>query len=206
MKLLLSMLTLAATWTAYAQGTSEAILNYTSNASGLAPGTAGWTFQTSAFINVTDLGCFADVFVNNPGITNIEVGLWDQGGNLLASNSVSSSSTLLDQTRYVSITPLLLSPSTTYSIGIYSPGGSIGLDVVSGTGGNTASTSAGITLGQIAFSPAGFAFPSEYPGGPGSLYAGPNFQYQPGVPEPSSCLLLCLGGLLLAARPRNRRL
>lgn len=205
MKLLLSVVALAATWTACAQGTSEAILSYNPSGSGLVSATAGWNFQATTFMNVTELGCFAYVF-DNPTITNIQVGLWNAGGALLASNTITPNSVQFDSTRYESITPVALDAGQTYSIGIYSPGGSIGLDVVSGSGASTAFTSAGITNLVIALSSSGFAYPSQHPGGPGSLYAGPNFQYQGGVPEPASCLLLCLGGLLLAVRQRNRRL
>jgi hypothetical protein len=205
MKLILSILALAAAWTAGAQGTSEAILNYSSTASGPVSATAGWTFQTAAYINVTDLGCFADVFVNNPVVTKIQVGLWDSAGDLIASNSVSSTSTLYDQTRYESITPVLLSPGANYHIGVFYSGGIIGLDVAGASFGGSLSNSLSIQLGALALAGSGFTSPAEQPGTTGAIYAGPNFRYSGGVPEPSSCLLLGLGGLLLAARRRSQR-
>src|ERR1035437_7538576 len=99
MKKLLSLAMLAATWTAFAQGTFEAIQSYDYNITGSVNATAGWTFQTTNFLSVTSLGCFADVFVNNATVNSIQVGLWAPDGSLLASSTVTPSSTLFDQTR-----------------------------------------------------------------------------------------------------------
>ena len=84
--------------------------------------TAGWTFQTTNAFTVTELGCFANVFEDNPGVTSVQVGLWDDSGSLLASNSITPASTLFDQTRYESITPVSLSPGQVYHLGVYYSG------------------------------------------------------------------------------------
>src|ERR1039458_3182500 len=87
MKFLLLIAALTATCTALAQEASEAILDYTDDLGAFVNVTVGWTFQTSTTLTVTSLGCFADVFVNNPGLNAIQVGLWDHNGSLLASRS-----------------------------------------------------------------------------------------------------------------------
>ena len=176
MKFLFSLAVLAASWTACAQGTS-AIQGYLYNVSGsVSNATAGWTFQTTTGLTVTNLGCFADVFVHNPDVTAIQVGLWAPGGSLLASDTVTPSSalSLSDQTRYESITPVFLTSGQLYHVGVFYAGW-LGLDL-----------------------------PGPSTGG--SIYAGPNFlYYKGGIPEPSSWLLLGLGGLLLAARRNHQR-
>ena len=204
MKKLLSLAVLAATWTACAQGTFEAIQSYVYDVSGSVTATAGWTFQTTTPLSATSLGCFADVFVNNTTVNAIQVGLWAPDGSLLASNTVTPSSTLFDQTRYVSITPVLLNPGQLYHVGIFYGGGTLGLDIPGSSIGGSVSPAPEIQLGGTAVSSSGFAFPAEVPGTSGSIYAGPNFRYQNGVPEPSAWLLLGLGGVLLAARLRSR--
>jgi hypothetical protein len=178
MKFLLSLAALAATCTAFAQGTSEAILGYTDNISGFFDTTTGWTFQTTKALTVTELGCFAKVFDDNPAVTAIQVGLWDHNGSLLASNSISPGSILFDQTRYESITPVSLDSGQTYHLGVYYSGGSIGLDAAGPSTGGTVSASPEIQLDGTALSTSGFAFPAEDAGTAGSIYAGPNFQFQ----------------------------
>ena len=204
MKKLLSLAVLAATWTACAQGTFEAIQSYVYEVSGSVTATAGWTFQTTTPLSATSLGCFADVFVNNTTVNAIQVGLWAPDGSLLASNTVTPSSTLFDQTRYVSITPVLLNPGQLYHVGIFYGGGTLGLDIPGSSIGGSVSNSPAIQVGALALSSSGFSFPAEQSGTGGSIYGGPNFRYQKGVPEPSSWLLLGLGGALLAARLRTR--
>src|ERR1017187_787890 len=97
MKLLLSIAVLAAAGSAWAQGTFEAISDYTQDAVAPVNGTAGWTFEPTADLTVTDLGCFANVFSKNLNLTTVEVGLWAPGGLLLASTFISpGNSTLFD--------------------------------------------------------------------------------------------------------------
>jgi hypothetical protein len=207
MKFLLSLAALAVTCTGLAQGTSEAILSYSDSISSFGNGaSSGWTFQTTTPVTVTELGCFARVFVENPTATSIQVGLWNSSQFLMAFNSITLSSPLTDQTRYESVSPVLLVPGTTYHIGVYNPGGVLGLGVAGAAASGTISSSAAIQLRGTALASAGFAFPAEQPGPNGSIYVGPNFQYQGDVPEPSSWLLLGFGGLFLAARRSHRSL
>jgi hypothetical protein len=207
MKLLLAIAVLAAAGSGWAQGTFEAISDYTQDAVAPINGTAGWTFQPSADLTVTDLGCFANVFSKNLNLTSVEVGLWAPGGTLLTSTFISpGSSTLFDNTLYGAITPVLLSPGQIYEVGIFAlPGGNLSLDASLG---GSFLIGPGITVRGTALVNTGtFARPIEAQPIDGAIYAGPNLRYQEGgVPEPSSGLLLSLGALLLAAvRARKQR-
>ncbi len=183
MKYLLSLVALAATCTGLAQGSLEGILSYANSISGYADTTVGWTFSTTNVFGVTDLGCFANVFEDNPDVASVQVGFWDDSGNLLASNSITPASMLFDQTRYESITPVLLDPGT-YHLGVYYSGGGIGLDVAGPSTGGSVSASPAIQVDGIAFATTGgFAYPPAVPGTVGSIYAGPNFRF---LLEPTS--------------------
>jgi hypothetical protein len=199
MKNLLLIAALAASYSAWAQGGLEAIPSY--NQSAIAPplsSTAGWTFETTTNLIALDLGCFTNVFLNNPSATKVEVGLWAQDGSLLASTDVTPASTPLNHSLYEAITPVFLSPGLIYYLGVFSPpDGSLVLDAsVAGD----FSTTPDISVRGTALGVAGFTFPVETQPLDGAIYAGPNFQYQEGVPEPACGLLLCFGGLLLVAR------
>ena len=204
MKFWLSIITLAATWSAWAQGSSEAIVSYTYTVSGTANAAAGWTFQTAATIAVTDLGCFADVFVNNPSLSAVQVGLWAPDGTLLASDSVSPTNALVNQTRYGSITPTVLSPGIVYSVGVYG-GGTIGLDIPGLSASDSISNSPTIIVGGLALATSGFSYPMALSGTQGAIYGGPNFRYQGAVPEPNAYVLIGLGGLAFAVMRSRRR-
>lgn len=202
MKILLLIAALAAACSAWAQGNSEAIPDY--NQSAVAPpqsATAGWTFEATANLMALDLGCFTNVFLNNP-VTDIKVGLWGADGSLLASTDITPASTLSGHSLYQAINPVALNPGQVYAIGVFAPPNG-GLILDASIVGDF-STSPDISVVGTALAQAGFAFPVQSQPPDGAIYAGPNFQFQEGVPEPSSALLLCLGGLLLAARRRAR--
>jgi hypothetical protein len=204
MKFLFGIVALATAWTAAAQGTSEAIVGH-SNPSPVVTttsGTVGWTFQPAISITVTHLGCFDDLFINTGSINTIWVELWRSDGFLLASNSITRGSVLLNQSRYESILPVPLDPGQVYNIGAYSPDGSFSVEVCGGGAGGSVSVSPEIYLRAAAINTNGFGFPAEVPSTGGSAYLGPNFQYQGRIPEPSSGLLLAFGALLLAFRRR----
>jgi hypothetical protein len=205
MKLLFSIATLLTAWTGFSQGTTEAIFSYDKSISG-GPfdGAAGWTFQMNSNERALYLGCFAKVFDIYP-TASIQVGLWSDSGSLLASSVITSSSPLENATRYESITPVALDPGQIYHLGAYYGGALNGfyLDVAGAAAGGSISNSPAIQLRGAASALSGFSFPAEETGALGSIYAGPNFRY--GIPEPSSGLLVVLGGLLLAARRNVRR-
>lgn len=177
MKFLLSLAALTVTCTALAQETAEAILSYTASISIYASTTVGWTFQTTNAFTVTDLGCFAKVFSDNPGITSVQVGLWNDSGVLLASNTITSASMLFNQTRYQPITQSQFDPGT-YHLGVYYSGGGISLDVAGPSTGGSVSAFPGFVVTGVAIATnGGFAFPPTVPGTGGSIQAGPNFQF-----------------------------
>ena len=179
MKYLLSLVALAATCSGLAQGPSEAILGYdASSVAGYVDATVGWTFQTTNAEAVTWLGCFAKVFENNPQVASAQVGLWDDSGILLASNSISPASILFDQTYYASIVPVWLYPGQVYHLGVYYAGGSFGLEVAGPTIGGSVSASREILVDGIAFATNGFSYPPAVSGTTNSIVAGPNFRFQ----------------------------
>jgi len=200
MRILLSLGFAAAVWTAFGQGTFQALpgdpQNHTTTT--YFGGTVGGTFQVTNHITVTDLGCFNYVFDSNPGA--IQVGLWDSSGSLLASNTITPASTLVDYTRYESITPVFLDPGHTYHLGAYSTNETIYLNLALGGTTDPVTTAPQIALGNAARTEGWFASPAVWPSTPGAFYLGANFRFQDRVPEPASGLLLGLGGLFLLIR------
>jgi len=201
MKILLQIAALALVLTANAQGTSEAVLNFSGSIVGNSPHTVGWTFQTTGNISVTDLGVFNYIVTSQ---TNIQVGLWDSSNNLLASNTITPASTLTNQTRYASITPVLCIPGVVYHIGAFAPNVlSIQFDVVTPDLGGSVTLSPELQLrGSAESVGASFSSPAEI-AADGSIFLAPNFQYTPVAPEPSGFALLCLGGLVFTAVNRK---
>jgi hypothetical protein len=209
MRILGWMILLATVRMAHAQGSFEAMVNYVGTTSdhisqifSSEPGTVGWTFQPTAGISVTSLGALTYALPSG----STDVGLWDASGTLLASVVVNSSSTLVDQSRYVAITPLLLTAGQTYYLGEYSAAGAIQSIAInpnepSGPDGY-ATMGPYIQLEAAAYGNPAFGFPTITEGAPGSAIVAPNFQFQP-VPEPSELGLLGAG--LIAVLAKRRR-
>src|SRR5215470_11768968 len=107
------LVSMALLFLASASKATEGILSYVGSDGGFVVGTAGWTFQPLTPISVTSLGCF-DYILNANSQSPMSVGLWADNGTLLASNSVTASSPLVDQSRYEPITPVTLTPGLTY--------------------------------------------------------------------------------------------
>jgi hypothetical protein len=169
---------LLVTGTVLAQGASEAILGYEASGTIGYAATLGWTFESTNAFAVTQLGCFAKVFEDYPLVTSVQVGLWNDSGLLLVSNSITPSSSLVDQTRYESITPVALAPGQVYHLGVSYPGGSLGLDVAGPTVGGSVTASPEIQVDAVAFSNSGFTSPVAMSGTAGSIVVGPNFRFQ----------------------------
>lgn len=194
---------LTATLTVAAQGSMEAMLNFSltngatySAISSSVNRSLGWTFQPTVNLEVTALGAFDYIL---SGSEQIQVGLWNASGVLLASEIINASSTPNNQSLYQSITPALLTANQTYYLAAYlinSPAGSFqfyvtGPDVTDPNG--YATMSPEIQLGSAAYTPsAGFAFPSTTEGSGGDAVVAPNFQFQ-AVPEPSTICPLGIG-------------
>jgi hypothetical protein len=174
-----------------AHGAAEAILGYTESLSAYVGTTVGWTFQTTNVLTVTELGCFKKVFDDNPAAATIQVGLWDHTGVLLASNSITPSSRLSNQTRYESVAPVPLPSGQVYYLGAYDPSGAMGLDVGGTAADGVVVTAKEVQLRGAAASDAGFGFPAEIPGTGGSIYAGPNFAF---LSQPALVIELWAGG------------
>jgi len=178
----------------------EGILTYTGSDAGYVAGTSGWSFTPLDNISVTSLGCFNYVL---SGQSPISVGLWASDGTLLASDVVNSGSPLLNQTRYESVSPVNLNAGSTYYVGAYSTDGVIILTAAEPTSGGVVNTSSHIQIGQAAYNASGFAFPNTLTGSAGSALLTANIQYI--VPEPSSAMLLSVGGASAALAWRKRR-
>ncbi len=201
MRLLLQILALAVAGAANAQGTFEAIVvNFSSDTALFMQGTAGWTFQPTTNISVTELGAFNYLL---SGQDAIPVGIWTAGGTLIASNSITTNSPVLNQTRYQSITPVPLNPGQTYHIGAF-VNGVISPNIL-GNGLGDFAPGPGILIGGYAVGTNGFSFPSPIPGGAGYILQAPNFRYTGNVPEPAAFAFLCLGTLALVLWPAGRR-
>jgi hypothetical protein len=212
MNLIRVLLFLAVALTANAQGAVEAMLSFVGTApSGSSPvyssvfssinGSVGWTFRPGTDIEVTALGAFGYLV---PSRGNLEIGLWDSSGTLLASHAVGAGSTAVGQSLYESIAPLRLAASQTYFLGAYSSAGPLTAVVVtpSTPPNGYATMSPEIQLGLVAYSSgSGFSFPATTDGLPGYAIIAPNFEYQP-IPEASASMLLSGGvaALLMVRR------
>jgi len=218
MKTLFSLATLlVAVLTGRAQGSVEAMLNYVptvpSDSSPLYSsifssiyGPVGWTFQPLTGMDVTALGAFNYLV---PPTGSLEVGLWNANGILLASQTITDASALVNLSRYQSIAPVLLAADQTYYLAAYIPVGTLSAVVVTpGSDPNGYATLSGaVQLGQVAYnSNAGFVFPATLDGVGGDAIIAPNFEYEV-VPEPAAVDLLGVGSLvgLLAWRGTFRR-
>ena len=186
--------------------TSEALLDYSPSFSVLGYGwTAGWSFQPATNISLTALGAFQYV-VSYSG--DIQVGLWDAGGGLLASNTITASSRLLNQSLYEPIAPVSLSADQTYYLGAYSTNWMSAYVSISNYPPDSFITIAPeIQLGAEGAA-TGFGCPATpmMPGNsPGSAFIAPNFEFEvTPVPEPTTLFLLGGGALVFTATRRRQ--
>jgi hypothetical protein len=76
----------------------------------------GWRFTVASDMEVTDLGVWN---ADQTGLldSSHEVGIWDDSQNLLTSVVVDMTGTAVGDWTYESVTPVVLSPGTTYTIG-----------------------------------------------------------------------------------------
>jgi len=177
----LASVSLAAAGAVHGQTTSEAMLNYHNGDLGYVHGTAGWTFQTQTNLSVTSLGYLAEYagWLAGWGYESVSVGLWASDGSLLRSCSVTTNSTLVNDTRYEPISAVLLVPGPTYCIGASGVrDGLTYLRVVVPAQGGYATMASQVRLGVGAWALNSiFEFPAPYFDAPGTAFVGPNFQF-----------------------------
>ena len=114
------------------------------------PFTLGSQFTTSGPISVDGLGVFDD---SQDGLVDsYPIGIWDSTGTLVASGTVGSgtSGTLINQFRYVSITPVDIAAGT-YQIGTLYLDGNDGIVGTDFSGPTNFSTASGITFDSSEF-------------------------------------------------------
>ena len=183
-------------------GPAFTIDNTTGPTLGNPPFTLGWQFTTSQAIEVTDLGMFDD---SQDGLVDShQVGIWDSGGALVASGTVSrgTAEPLVNQFRYASIGAVTLGIAT-YQIGALFLTGNDAL-IVPGFATNFAAAPE-ITFNQSMFAAGGTLADPTNSGFASAGYFGPNFLYDvQSVPEPASLLLVGIGlvGMRLLRRCR----
>ena len=165
------------------------------------PFTLGFTFQVNSEIQVTQLGLFDDS--QNGFVESHDLGLWDSGGNLLASGTMGSGTTgtLFGNFRYINIAPVNLTAGQTYAIGAVYVSGNDPLIFPSFADGFTSAPE--ITFNHDAWAVGNtLEFPTLSNSSSPS-YFGPNFQFND-VPEPGSMLLLGTGLIGIASSVRRR--
>jgi hypothetical protein len=201
-----------ATLLAGAPGRADAAIAYVlTNTTGIfgidAPITVGFQFTTNQAITVTDLGIFDSG--QNGLAERHEIGIFNSGGTLLASAFTDAGTVdpLLNQFRYVPISPLVLAGGQDYRIGAFYLGSDL---VVVGFGGATGfATDPAITFVGDRYSPAPpvitLSDPTSSFGANPGLF-GPNFQFTTAaVPEPSTLALTGLGMLGIFGWLRRRK-
>jgi hypothetical protein len=147
---------------------------------------AGFAFSPNIAIGVTALGYSGSDIVNRP----YQVSLFDAGGNLLASQTISTSNTIYNQSYYSSISPVQLTAGATYYLGaeIAPPGTNVWLGVVSGPNNTTFSVNPDISYlnGAGGFMPPGMVpgislYQTNYPIGANFIFTN-GFSTTPSAP------------------------
>ena len=198
-RLLLGLL-LAASFAVPAQAQDAAFsVSGTPDTLGNPPFTLGYSFSLSDQFTATGLGLFDAA---GDGLASRhEIGLWDSGGNLLASTLVfGTTGTLNDTFRYNSIAPLLL------SAGSYTLGATFtdGLDPFYYD--SVLTPLSGVSFGQSRYA-AGSALTNPTVSVGGNAYFGPNvlLTSNAAVPEPATWAMMLLGFGLAGAAMRTAK-
>jgi hypothetical protein len=168
--------------------------------------TVGWAFSTAKHIAVTALGWNVTVNGPNGSSSSHQVGIWNSGGTLLGSATVTAGSATDGIWRFTGVSPIALSAGQ-YFIG--------GRDTSADgdryvTSVSNLTLAAGLTFLGSAVSPngSGFAFPANINSITTGGRFGPNFQFKAAgaIPEPASWAMLISGFGLVGAVARRRRL
>lgn len=156
------------------------------------PVNLGMVFTANSNLDATALGIYAGANLTGPE----QVGLYDSGGNLLASSTVNITGPITSGYYYASITPVALTTGSTYT-------------VVSQVNDNPWEYGTVTTPASIAFKYDDYFYSNTLQfttntGGSGPAYFGPNLQVV-GVPEPAGWALMLVGLGLLGATIRTAR-
>jgi hypothetical protein len=167
--------------------------------------TLGFEFTVASNMSITALGVYDS---GQDGLNGrVPVGLWDTSGNLLASAVVpaGTSGTLVNDFRFVAISPYALTAGTDYVIGAYAAS-DLATSFNTGQGG-AGSANPSVTIIQDRFSNfnSAFSFPDTSNDFAGGAWLGANFATD--VPEPSTWALTLLGfaGIGALARRASRK-
>ncbi len=142
---------------------------------GTLPGdVVGYRFTVANSVQVSDLGVWNQD--TNGGLSaSHQVGIWDGSQTLIASTTVTTSGTVNGAWTYASITPVVLNPGQTYTIGALYPG-TDNDSYLSGCSSITMAT--GVTFVQSVY-PASGGLGFVYPASNSTSYGrfGPNFLF-----------------------------
>jgi formylglycine-generating enzyme len=177
----------------------------------------GWSFIPNTDIYVTNLGVldYNSYYHFRPweGLYHSHpIGIWSSSApsNLLVSTTIPSgtSASLVDYVRFKPVTPTLLRAGTEYVIGAYYPtytsptySDSNLVHPYNGTDISLAPELTFVKRRWLNYT-SGLKFPSQV-AATGGVEVGPTFQFVP-VPEPSTLVLLAVGGIAMLARARRR--
>jgi hypothetical protein len=192
---------------------NEVVSSWTGGSTGLFLGMTNQTFGYEFTVgnqplNVSSLGIWIAPASGGLNYAH-DVGLWrltsPTTGTLLDSVTIGPGPALSLSPAgfwYEPISPLTLSPNTTYVLGAKYP--FFALDIDWGTRSTTPTAGAGVTLGDARL---GFGMTFEFPQAVNSFvnggYYGPNMEYTI-VPEPTACVMLGIGSATLAWKRRSR--
>jgi PEP-CTERM motif len=164
---------------------------------GYANNGAGFAFSPNVNIGVTALG-YAGGFNSDLLSEPCQVSLFDSGGNLLASQTITTGSTFYNQSYYDAISTIQLIAGQTYYLGAVGLNNGQNFWLGSAVGGGfTGSYSVDSDITYL-YGVNGIMPPGTLPGNSqGSVYlVGVNFMFTTATPEPGSLCLLGLGGML----------
>lgn len=171
---------------------SPGVLNGDPNYQAGIPVNLGMVFTANANVNATALGFYAGANVT----AGEALGLYDSGGNLLASTFVTLSDPIVGGYYFANIAPVALTSGASYT-------------VVAQTGNNPWEFGTlGATPPQITFNYDSYFYGSTLhyttnTGGSGPAYFGPNLQI--GVPEPAAWALMLIGVAGVGGAMRSTR-
>lgn len=164
--------------------------------------TVGWRFSVDRPIIITHLGFWDGDSVTAPMTLSHEVGLWDDVGTLITSNTVTAASPFTGLWRYEPTANMTIGPGT-YRVGaFYSATNPLADGYITGTSGITMSPGFTMisTLRDADGPQTGLVFPTIETA-PGGRF-GPNFQFTE-VPEPATFVGLATLGVLVLLRRRR---